>query len=240
MQRLHLGPLDCGLWPYKGQVAVHTVALNGEAMFVLKSSHAAEVGRLEALLSEARQVQAGLEDRAAGAEAISAQLDNLQRLLEESDGARQALAERATQAEAALSDLQRAVAGKLLAPVKFKSPGEAAFAGAKDEDETLGVWADANQGMWELAALEAVLFTNQYKVNEQLEYFKAGTPVPYSIDEEDGIRKVFTARLQDPEYGRIEIAVNGEYVRDISCGGVSADIDWFAQFVTLPPGYVPC
>lgn len=41
-------------------------------MFVSKKAHAAEVARLEALLSEAHQLQAGLEARAASAEMIGA------------------------------------------------------------------------------------------------------------------------------------------------------------------------
>ena len=209
-------------------------------MFVWKKRHVAQVARLEAQLSEARQVQADLEARAAGAEALRAQLGDLQRQLEESKLANDALAERATRAEGAVRDLEIAIVGKLLAPMEFTSPGEAAFAGAKREDETLGEWADADQDMWEEAALEAVLFTNQYKVNQQLEYFKAGAPVPYYIDDNDGTNRVLTARLRHPHYGGIEIAVDGEYLRDLSQRSLEADLDWFARLVTLPPGYFPC
>ncbi|WP_153785297.1 hypothetical protein [Pseudomonas sp. EMN2] len=203
-------------------------------MFVSKKAHAAEVARLEALLSEAHKLQASLEARAAGAEMIGAQLEHQ---LKESELAHQSLAERAAQAEEAFSGLKLAIAGKMLAPVEFSSPGEAAFAGAKEEDGTLGAWSDANQDMWEAAALGAVLFTNQYKINQQLEYFKAGTPVPYSIEEEDGVMKVLTARLLDLKHGRIEIAVNGEYVRNISGENLEAELKWFGRLITLPPGY---
>lgn len=123
--------------------------------------------------------------------------------------------------------------------MEFASPGEAAFSGAKEEDESLGAWSGANQDMWEAAALEAVLFNNQFKINQQLEYFKAGTPVPYSIEEEDGVMKVLTARLLDLRHGRIEIAVNGEHVRYISGENLEAELDWFGRLITLPPGYFP-
>lgn len=117
----------------------------------------------------------------------------------------------------------------------FQSAGEAAYSAAAERTGCSQPWSEANQEKWEEAAAAAIMFGQQHAAEAQVAFFKTGSCVPYSLDEDGNL---FTAQLVSIPSGTIEIKVNGKFIRYIRCADMDSAINEFADIVMAPPGFV--